>query len=331
MSCFKPNQARYIIDDSGKKRIFFRKEDTETFQRDEFPKDFSWQDPFTGELWENFVLPLPCGNCIGCRLDRSRVWAARCVHEAKLYDDNSFVTLTYDEENLREHCPRGSLNRKNMQDFMKRLRKRYSDRVVRTFYAGEYGDKYGRPHFHAALFNLDFSDKVYWKSVNEHDYFLSDELRDIWSHGNVVVGELTWESAAYIARYVTKKVNGKDQFKHYRRYDPVKEEWYSLKPEFSQASLRPGIGKGWFDQFAMSDVYSFDELVINGSKMRPPRYYDKLLERLDPVRFAEIKESRLAKSLLYREKGDSTYTRLLDREKVTLLRMKKLVRSLEGH
>jgi hypothetical protein len=103
------------------------------------------------------TLELPCGQCIGCRLERSRQWAMRCLHESSLYDRNAFVTLTYDDEHLP---PGGSLNYPDFQRFMKRLRKN-SKSPIRFYMGGEYGESTLRPHFHVCLFGYDFPDKVY--------------------------------------------------------------------------------------------------------------------------------------------------------------------------
>ena len=82
-------------------------------------------------------LEVPCGQCIGCRLDRSRDWALRCIHEAQLHEDNSYITLTYDDDNLPANA---SLDKSDFQKFMKRLRKSLGDKKVRFFHCGEYGE-----------------------------------------------------------------------------------------------------------------------------------------------------------------------------------------------
>src|SRR3954449_8205389 len=87
---------------------------------------------------------LPCGQCIGCRLERSRQWAMRCVHENKMHPRSSFVTLTYDDKNIP---PAGSLSKRDFQLFMKRLRKSQSN-PLRFFACGEYGETTHRPHYH---------------------------------------------------------------------------------------------------------------------------------------------------------------------------------------
>lgn len=218
-------------------------------------------------------LTLPCGQCIGCRLEQSRQWAIRCVHESQLYEHSVFVTLTYDDD----HVPHDfSLDYADFQLFMRRLRRVKPG--VRFYMCGEYGEDFGRPHFHAALFNCFFDDReVYRKLPSGSVLYTSKQLSELWPKGFVSVGDLTFESAAYIARYVMKKVTGAAAEKHYEAVDGYTGEVYQRKPEFTQMSRKPGIGSLWFKKFA-SDVYPRDFVVIRGVKMRPPRYYDKLLE-----------------------------------------------------
>ncbi len=149
---------------------------------------------------------IPCGQCIGCRLDKSKQWAIRCVHEASLYDNNSFITLTYNTEHLPEDR---SLEVRVFQLFMKRLRKRFGTKI--RFYAcGEYGDQNGRPHYHACLFNHDFQDKKLWKRGKDPslDLYRSADLEKLWPYGYSSIGEVTFQSAAYVARYIMKKITG---------------------------------------------------------------------------------------------------------------------------
>lgn len=146
-------------------------------------------------------LDLPCGKCVGCRLNRSRQWAIRCMHEASLYDKNCFITLTYDDEHLPKN--RG-LDVSHFQNFMKRLRKEYGQ-GIRFFHAGEYGSKTRRPHYHALLFNHDFVDKSLIAVRNDHRLYVSPSLQRLWPFGYSSVGDVTFESAAYVARYSLKK------------------------------------------------------------------------------------------------------------------------------
>ena len=206
MPCYKPLHAFRSLDKktkNGKTAIFFKRADA-------------------GNL--SLRIDLPCGQCIGCRIDRSRDWALRCVHEASSFTYNCFVTLTFDDVHLNH---RGSLVKSDFQKFMKRLRKRYDgiDAVsrpdgsvhfpIRYFHCGEYGSLLSRPHHHACLFNFDFPDKELWSTRSGVRLFRSESLERLWPFGFCTIGEVTWESAAYVARYVTKKVTGKDAASHY--------------------------------------------------------------------------------------------------------------------
>lgn len=218
-------------------------------------------------------LQLRCGSCIGCDLERSRQWAVRCMHEASLYRMSSFVTLTYDDEHLRWL----SLNHRDWQLFAKRARRKLGP--FRFFMAGEYGEREWRPHFHAAMFGVHFGDRYPWrKSPSGFQLYRSATLEELWPHGNAEIGDVTFQSAAYIARYVVKKVRGDGAEEHYMRVDVRSGELYRLEPEYCQMSRRPGIGKPWFDKYA-ADVFPHDRVVVNGVEQRPPRFYLELLKK----------------------------------------------------
>lgn len=304
MPCLFPLQASFSVRPDGKKDISFSSAAAELFRQGVKPVAGSY-------------LSLPCGRCMGCRLERSRQWAVRIMHEAQLYEDNCFVTLTFDEKHLREQCPTGSLDRSHMQKFLKRLRRRF-DHPVRTYYCGEYGERLGRPHYHACLFNCDFADKAFWSMSGGFRYYTSEVLSDLWPFGHSVISDLTFDSAAYVARYCTKKIVGKEAADHYQ----------GRLPEFGQASLRPGIGSGWLDRYGASDVFPLDEVVVRGVKCKPPRYYDKRLERDDPVRYEALKRARAERAEV--KADDNSFRRLLVKQKCLEARFSKLIRKLEN-
>src|SRR6185295_14361242 len=168
-------------------------------------------------------LELPCGQCIGCRLERSRQWAVRCVHEAQLHSENCVVTLTYANDFLPSD---ESVHVEHFQNFMKYLRKAIYPRKVRFFHCGEYGKESvdadtgeyfpARPHYHACLFGYDFEDKVeVGKSKTGTPLYTSKFLEKLWTKGISKIGVLDFESAAYVARYITKKVTGDGASEHY--------------------------------------------------------------------------------------------------------------------
>lgn len=262
------------------------------------------------------ALTVPCGQCMGCRLERSRQWAVRMMQEASLHEQNCFVTLTYSPAFLP---PYGSLVVSDFQKFMKRLRKEITPRKVRFFHAGEYGEKLGRPHYHACLFGFDFDDRVPFTMRGEHRVCRSQLLERLWPFGISEVGSLTFESAAYVARYVTKKVTGRAAEDHYGVVDGVTGEVVQLQPEYATMSRRPGIGAEWYSRYG-KEVYPTDEVVMRGRSMKPPRAYDVRLEKEDPTLFAKVKEKRLLERAA-RGLKDSTAKRLAVREEVTKSRV----------
>lgn len=277
------------------------------------------------------TLTLPCGQCIGCRLERSRQWAVRCMHEASLYSRNCFITLTYSDENLPADR---SLHYEDFQKFMKRLRKEvkgidvdaFGKRPIRYYMAGEYGENFGRPHFHACIFNFDFDDKKLWKTTGSGSkIYRSEALERLWPFGYSSVGDVTFESAAYVARYIMKKVTGQAAEGHYEEVCKVTGEITNRKPEFNKMSLKPGIGQGWFDKFK-DDVYPHDYVVVRGKKTKPPRFYDKKFKAEYPIEFDMIEFQRFQKS---RENPEENFDdRLLVREQVVAARLALLKRSL---
>lgn len=277
---------------------------------------FGRKDPRTGKLkpvvsraFEG-VLVVSCGQCIGCKLERSRQWAVRCMHEAQMHPDNAFITLTYDDEHLP---PNNSLRVQDWQTFAKALRyqMRKDDetlnqpaRKLRFFHCGEYGETNGRAHLHALLFGVDFYDKAFEKVNREGDkLYTSATLDRLWGRGRTIVGSVTFESAAYCARYVLKKITGPDAEKHYN----------GRKPEYTTMSRRPGIGKAWIDTF-MGDVYPSDECIVRGHPSRPPKFYDEQYKKANPIGYLELKKARVANASL--NECDETPERLAVREQV---------------
>lgn len=234
-------------------------------------------------------IQIRCGQCIGCRLNKSQQWATRCVHEAQLHAENCFITLTYEDKELPEF---GSLHKPHLQRFIKRLRKERGS--LRYYACGEYGDLTQRAHYHACLFGIDFHDKIPYRKLGEHTLYMSDQLTRIWGHGHTSVGSLTYETAAYTARYVTKKLT-KGQHK-YVRLDEQTGELIPLVQPFAAMSLRPAIAKEWLLKHHQ-DIYSHDkdEIHVRGKPQRPATYYDKLYDSINPEHLAIIKAQRQLK------------------------------------
>lgn len=256
-------------------------------------------------------LVLPCGQCVGCRLERSRQWAVRCVHEASLQDRNCFLTLTYSDEHL---APDLSLCYRDFQLFMKRLRK-HARGKLRFFMCGEYGDRFGRPHFHACIFGFDFADKVLFRSSESGDLYRSADLEKLWRFGFATIGEVTFESAAYVARYVVKKLTGDGEDFYYRTFDVTTGEIVPRLKEFCHMSVRPGLGSDWLRLY-WKDVIG-GKVVVRGKESPVPRFYLKRLKKLDA--YAQLELARYREGLL--TAPDRTDARLGVREQVASARL----------
>lgn len=329
-------------------------------------------------------LTLACGQCIGCRLERSRQWAVRCMHEKQMHDLSCFATFTYSDDQIPEHH---QLVHEHYQGFMKRLRQfvereriaeisskrkltnttegffahsdkpavdknspngeidqkkclfrfpkskkhkiTYQHTDIRFYMSGEYGEQTGRPHYHAAIFGYDFRDKKYWRTTRGGKLYNSQQANRLWRKGNVVIGELTFESAAYIARYITTKVTGtspeakaKSKAK-YETTDLNTGEIIERKKEYNRMSLRPAIGATWLEKYK-TDVYPQGVVVSRGHKALPPRYYDKKLEAAEPLIHEEMKWLRELEAT--KRADDNTRERLADKEKVKLAAITQLKR-----
>jgi hypothetical protein len=259
-------------------------------------------------------LKLPCGQCIGCRLERSRQWATRCIHEAQMHDHNCFITLTYTDE----HNPHDLIYR-HFQKFMKRLRRLHK---VRFYMCGEYGENTGRPHFHACIFGFDFKDKKLFRSLpSGSNLYTSETLEKLWPFGYSTIGDVTFESAAYVARYVMKKVTGSNADDRYWSVNPYTGEAIKITPEFNNMSRKPGIGKPWLDKY-LSDVYPAGKCIINATPTKPPRFYKNIYENINPLRLEEINYEAMLKV----NPLDTTPERLLTRELVTKARLQHKIR-----
>ena len=318
-----------------------------------------WRDNETGGIkfradGAGEKMEVACGQCLGCRLDRSRMWAMRIVHESCLYETdrgNCFVTLTYrdrnecNDEQLRDgfHVPKDwSLSKEHFQLFMKRLRKHFAPHKIRFYMCGEYGNvckhginlgtvvcplcRVGRPHYHACLFNCSFPDLEPYGSKDGELRYTSPLLEGIWKYGFVDVGQLTFESAAYVARYILKKVTGPAADDHYMLYD-LDGCITFVMPEFTLMSRRPGIGRDWYERYK-DDLFPSDEVPVPGVGVlkKVPRYYEELFKIEEPLALEEIKELRQV--FLAEHAEDYTPARLMDRYKVKKAQVELLKRSV---
>jgi hypothetical protein len=266
---------------------------------------------------------LPCGQCIGCRLDYSRQWAIRCVHEAQMHEDNCFITLTFNNEFLHKRKNPYSLDVSEFQRFMKRVRKKYGYKI-RFFHCGEYGDQNKRPHYHALMFGHDFQDKKLWQQKDGFKLFVSEELQELWPYGFSTIGPVNFETAAYTARYIMKKQTGEGAADHYQHVDQDGVVW-QLRPEYCTMSRREGIGYEWYQKYGWEDCHKNDFVVINGKEVRPPRYYDKLL---DDDKLEVIKKQRIEDMEEPIIEYDQRMDRLWVSEEVKIKKLERLIRNV---
>lgn len=324
MPCYKPLKgwrSREVNSETGKRSIVFKAD----------------------EGFSDLPVQVPCGKCVGCRIEHSRQFAIRCVHEASLYPDNCFVTLTYNDQCL----PSGSnLVVSDLQKFFKRLRKRFGS-GIRYLACGEYGvvckicsksfnfcvcgsfvPSAGRPHYHACIFNHTFSDLVYlYTTTAGSKMYRSAILESLWPYGFSTVGEVNFKSAGYVARYSWKKIDDERTSEYYsgRRSEFV------VMSRGSKSLGTKGIGYGWYQRFK-DDVYNHDVVVLDqGVSCRPPKYYDSQFELDNPEDYAKIKSKRSFKVRECANGNDVSKhpSRLPYREYVARRRITRLARRFE--
>ncbi len=208
-------------------------------------------------------LLLPCGKCSECISKRAFDWATRCAHEISDHEDNTFITLTYDDEHLAKIDPLDF--KKPWQLFIKKLRKKLKTKI-RYIVSHEYGGKTGRPHHHAILFGYDFHDQYHFtNSPSGEKLFRSEELESLWTQGISSIGQANEKTAYYIASYALKSNN--NSYIH-----PDSGEIHTIRDSMD-ASKRPAIGKNFF-------LRNADQLAKSNTLL--PRYYQKLMEKYHP-------------------------------------------------
>lgn len=301
MPCYKPFKAQKSLSrgENGKYGITFNS---------------------TKALIEGSWFLIPCGQCIGCKIDRSRDWAMRCSHEAQMHSENMFITLTYSDEHLP---PDYGIHVRVWQLFMKRLRKAIG-KQVRFFACGEYGDKSLRPHYHALIFGYIFTDLVTFSIKRGNKIYTSKSLDKIWPYGLATIGDVNYRTAAYVSRYVMKKMSGDDEVAtdFYTRIHPVTFQTHVVRKEFCVQSRRPGIGTTWFHKYK-TDVFPSDFLIIDGKKHSVPKFYTKLLQEDQQM---QIKRARKIEARKYSE--NNTKERLAVREEVKSAQLTRLKREI---
>lgn len=273
--------------------------------------------------YADLPVEVPCGQCIGCRLEKARQWAVRLMHEAKSHDFRWFITFTYDDEHLPSD---GSLDKTHFQLFMKRLRKANSGLKIRYLYCGEYGDANMRPHYHAIIFGVDFPDRrKYRQSPQGHQTWTSKKLDALWGRGMCVLGAFSYDAAGYVARYVLKKVTGPAAEAAYTWVNPETGEVVKLKPPYVNMSLKPGIAQDFYDTYS-EEIQRNDYCVVKGNPCKVPLRYDRLTEKVDPALYRKIKLARRAEASQHRD--NQTPERLVVREEVKLAQLRSLKRDI---
>lgn len=244
MSCTNPNLMRFSVDpESG--TVFSRFIGNGSYMD---PKDYG--TPYVDKEW---YIPVPCGKCASCRMDYAREWSNRMILELQDHDQAMFLTLTYNDDHL-PYSDKGfpTLVKRDVQLFLKRLRKHLNGKRIRYYFSGEYGSKTERPHYHAIIYGIGlntFPDLIY-RGSNKlgHPYFTSPTLERIWRNGFISFSSVTWRTCNYVSRYVLKKQSQIEEFNG------------TCCPPFNVSSRKPGIGMLRADQLLSSgfSVFSVD-------------------------------------------------------------------------
>lgn len=246
-------------------------------------------------------------------MKRAQDWAIRITHEAKYHEQNCFITLTFSNQSLAMRPNPGSVDPTDSQKFIKRLRnhinRKEDARKIRYFSVGEYGEETGRPHYHILIFGWEPNDGTFYKrSRKQSTLYNSETLSNLWPHGHINYGTLTWDSAAYCAGYITKKFNSNQCEDRLTWKDPLTNKIRPKEPEFANMSLKPAIGQKWIEDHH-ADAYSHDYVIVKGKRRALPRFYDRWMEQRDPELMAHIKDKR---QLEFQEQPHITEDRRLD-------------------
>lgn len=260
---------------------------------------------------------IPCNNCIGCRLDYSREWANRGYLEAITQPNAWFITLTYDDEHnfipeeiilptghsfteLEPGDWKGSLQPNDLTQFMKNLRqimkREYNHEGIKFIACGEYGGEGRRPHYHLILYNCPFpTDSFYEPRIDweKNTYFQNKIIERAWGKGIVNITEANWNTIAYVARYITKKIKGKESDLYYAVQGEIKEIFRTSRG--NEKTGHSGIGYDYYEKHK-DEIYRTDQIMIKNNKgihyVRPPKYFDNMYEKENPERMKEIKRLR---------------------------------------
>lgn len=296
-------------------------------------KTIAWSQKTYSKEYATFQLP--CGKCLECRLEYSRQWAIRCMHEAQMHEKSCFITLTYGDDHLLDP----KLNYRDFQLFQYRLRdhirrkeqgnKSNEEVKISIFVTGEYGDKTKRPHWHAIIFNWRPSDCEYLRTNECGDrIYKSKILDDLWGKNDPVkkpneIGDVTFKSAGYVARYAAKKlVHGNDDD---HDFHPI-----------SKKSSKNAIGKSFIEKYWRT-VFALGEIITHDSHHCPiPRYYEKWFKKNKPAQWrryvtgkkltAMRKASEREKNVQSQEERANDIRRARQKHQFTKVRTKKEAR-----
>ena len=253
MSCLYPINAwrSRRLNDNGKREIVFRRRDG----------------------YEDMALQVPCGKCAGCRADKALSWALRCYQEASQYQQNSFLTITYDDN----HVP-NKLVKSHLQNFIRAIRDQ--GKKIRYYACGEYGSATNRPHYHAIIFGTDFKNGTEF-SVNETLYTVPG-LSETWGKGNIVLSEYTMATGCYVAGYVAKKIGSEND------------------DQFQLMSRKPGIGFTWLEKY-WRELFNTGSIICEGKEYPIPNAYLRWLEEKIPEAVPYVTKYKAEKINYFKE------------------------------
>lgn len=261
---------------------------------------------------------IPCGKCLACRLRMRQDWQTRMELEATEWDKSEiwFITFTYNEKNVPGMIRNtGEIKRgighswkpgteapqtvsillmEDIVNFNKKLRRRqetakndYWGKDLRYFYAGEYGEQTGRPHYHGIYYGLSIPDLK--KEHGRNPYWRSESLEKLWKYGNVIIAPAEPQTYGYVAGYVTKKMYTQDN----KKYQEL-----GLQPPQAGQSRNPGLGMAWFEKHK-EELWTSEKIYLSGGKIAPiPRYFEKMLEQENPQRLWDIKAERQSRAIM---------------------------------
>lgn len=225
-------------------------------------------------------LKRPCGMCIACRLTNIESWTTRMVHESMMHEDTTFITLTYKDDPF-------DLQPEDLKKFFYKIRKLIYPQRVSYYAVGEYGDDFGRPHYHVILYGLHFSDAIYLKkSPSGRRLYSSDILQKCWTHGHANFAIADVSSMKYCAGYALKKMKG-DQYG-----GKNKDDYYGHRtPEFMRSSRKPALGLRWLEKY-YKQFEADDFCIIDGRPTKIPQYYEKKMLDMCPGLLETLKVNR---------------------------------------